>query len=48
MLMLTNSSHGLFHSGGIFPVPTATHVIIRTVECVSDAVCVMNHTGWGQ
>lgn len=48
MLMLTNSSHGLFHKGLVFTVPTATHVFSRTVDCVSDALCVMNHAGLGQ
>lgn len=47
MLMLTDSSHGLLQEDWIFTLPTATRVIICTVECVSDAMCVLNHAGWG-
>lgn len=31
----------------MFTLPTATRMIVRTVECVSDAVCVLNHAGRG-
>lgn len=47
MLMLIDSSHGLLQEDWIFTLPTATRVIIRTVEYVSDAMCVLNHAGWG-
>lgn len=48
MLMLTDSSHGLLQEDRIFILPTATRVIIRTVEYVSDAMRVLNHAGWGR